>query len=81
MEQRKCKNAQRKHRILGSAREFTAKTLNINHPSIIMPVEIQILKEKKIIKLYKLDSLLPPSQSKMLRFVPSIKVRIEILVR
>ena len=68
-------------RILGSAKGFTIKTFNINLPFIIIPVEIQMLKEKKIIKLYKLDSSLPPSQSKMLGFVPSIKVRIEILVR
>ena len=60
-----------KYRILGSAIGFTPKTFNINLPFILMPVEIQILKEKKIIKLYKFDSSLPPSQSKMLRFVPS----------
>jgi len=56
-----------KHRIIGSAIGFTPKTFNINLPFILMPVEIQLLKEKKIIKLYKVDCSEPPSQDKMSR--------------
>ena len=59
-----------KHRILGSAIGFTPKTFNINLPFILMPVEVQILKEKRIIKLYSIDSSMPPSQEKISRFVP-----------
>ena len=58
-----------KHRIIGSAIGFTPKTFNINFPFILMPVEIQLLKEKKIIKLYKVDCSEPPSQDKMSRLV------------
>ena len=58
-----------KHRIIGSAIGFTPKTFNINLPFILMPVEIQLLKEKKIIKLYKVDCSEPPSQEKMSRLV------------
>ena len=59
-----------KHRILGSAIGFTHKTFDINLPFILMPVEVQILKEKRIIKLYSIDSSMPPSQEKISRFVP-----------
>ena len=58
-----------KHRIIGSPIGFTPKTFNINLPFILMPVEIQLLKEKKIIKLYKVDSSEPPSQDKISRLV------------
>ena len=58
------------HRILGSIIGFTPKTYNINLPFILMPVEVQILREKRIIKLYNVDSSTPPSQEKISRFVP-----------
>lgn len=58
-----------KHRIIGSAIGFTPKTFNINLPFILVPVEIQLLKEKKIIKLYKINSSTPPSQDKISRLV------------
>ena len=59
-----------KHRILGSAIGFTPKTFNINLPFILLPVEIQFLEEKKIIKLYQIDSSMPTSREKMSRCVP-----------
>ena len=59
-----------RYRILGSAIGFTPKTFDINLPFILMPVEVQTLKEKKIIKLCKVDSSTPPSQEKISRFVP-----------
>ena len=61
-----------KYRILGSSIGFTPKTFKINLPFILMPVEVQILKEKKIIKLYKVDSSTPPSQEKISRFIPKL---------
>ena len=59
-----------KHRILGSAIGFTPTTFNINLPFILLPVEIQFLEEKKIIKLYQIDSSMPPSREKISRCVP-----------
>ena len=58
-----------KHRILGSSIGFTPKTFKINLPFILMPVEVQILKEKRIIQLYSIDNSMPPSQEKISRFV------------
>ena len=58
-----------KHRIIGSAIGITPKNFNINLPFILMPVEIQLLKEKKIIKLYRVDSSITPSEDKISRLV------------
>jgi len=53
-----------KHRILGSFVGFSPKTFNIGLPFILLPEEMQLLKEKRIIKLYQIDA------NKMMR--PSI---------
>ena len=69
-----------RHRILGSCIGFTPKTFNMNLPFILMPVEIQLLKEKNIIKLYKLASSSPPSPGKISRCVFEALCYIFILV-
>ena len=45
-----------RHRILGSFVGFSPKTFNIGLPFISLPEEMQLLKEKRIIKLYQIDA-------------------------
>ena len=44
-----------KHRILGSFVGFSPKTFNIGLPFMLLPEEMQLLKEKGIIKIYVID--------------------------
>ena len=59
-----------KHRILGSFVGFSPKTFNIGLPFMLLPEEMQLLKEKGIIKIYVIDP------DKMMR--PSIIERLVV---
>ena len=49
----------KEHRIVGSFVGFTPKTFESDLPLVLLPEEIQLLKEKNLIKIMKYDTKAP----------------------
>ena len=62
------------HRILGCFVGFTPKTFEVDLPLVLLPEEMQLLKEKNLIKMLKLKDTKAPNEKlvKRLTFYPEI---------
>lgn len=56
------------HRIVGCFVGFTPKTFEADLPLVLLPEEVQLLKEKNLIKIIRLNDTEAPSEKLIKRF-------------
>ena len=56
------------HRIVGCFVGFTPKTFEADLPLVLLPEEVQLLKEKNLIKIIRLNDTEAPSENLIKRF-------------
>ena len=59
----------RNHRIIGCFVGFTPKTFEVDLPLVLLPEEMQLLKEKNLIKIVKLKDTKEPNEKLIKRLV------------
>ena len=66
----------KEHRIVGSFVGFTPKTFEADLPLVLLPEEMQLLKEKSLIKLFKLKDTKAPNE-KLIKRLTFLSKQIE----
>ena len=57
------------HRIVGCFVGFTPKTFEVDLPLVLLPEEMQLLKEKNLIKIMKLNDTKAPNEKLIKRLI------------